>query len=61
MPLLMGLLSHPHHQFWADVLSWSTTTAIRGDQFVANGQITDVYLLSLAVHYQGMLVSFFLA
>ena len=58
MPLLIGLLSHPHHQFWADALSWSATTAIRGDQVLAHGQITDVYLLALAVHHQGMLVSF---
>ena len=58
MPLLMGLLSHPHHHFWADALSWSATSAIRGDQVVAHGQITDVYLLALAVHHQGMLVSF---
>ena len=58
MPLLIGLLSHPHHQFWGDELSWSAKTAIRGDQVVAHGQITDVYLLALAVHHQGMLVSF---
>ena len=58
MPLLIGLLSHPHHQFWVDALSWSATSAIRGDQVLAHGQITDVYLLALAVHYQGLLVSF---
>ena len=58
MPLLMGLLSHPHHQFWADALSWSTTSAIRGDQVLAHGQITDVYLLALAVHQHGSLASF---
>ena len=58
MPLLIGLLSHPHHRFWPDALSWSATSAIRGDQVVAHGQITDVYLLALDVHHQGMLVSF---
>ena len=58
MPRLIGLLSRPHYQFWAIALSWSATTAIRGDQVLAHGQITDVYLLALAVHYQGMLVSF---
>ena len=58
MPLLMGLLSHPHHHFWADALSWSATSAIRGDQVVAHGQITDVYLLALAVHQHGSLASF---
>ena len=58
IPLLVGLFSHPHHQFWADVLSWSATTAIHGDQLVANGQITDVYLFTLVVPYHGMLVTF---
>ena len=58
MPLLIGLLSHPDHQFWADALSWSATSAIRGDQVLAHGQITDVYVLALAVHQQGMLASF---
>lgn len=58
MPLLMGLLSHPYHHFWADALSWSATTAIRSDQVVAHGQITDVYLLALAVHQHGSLASF---
>ncbi|CRY91283.1 PIN domain protein [Synechococcus sp. WH 8103] len=58
MPLLIGLLSHSVHQFWADALSWSATSAIRVDQVLAHGQITDVYLLSLAVHHLGMLVSF---
>ena len=58
MPLLNALLSHPHHQFWADALSWSVTSAIRGDQVLAHGQITYVYWLALAVHHQGMLVSF---
>ena len=37
----------------------TATSAIGGgDQVVARGQITDVYLLALVVHHQGMLVSF---
>ena len=58
MPLLMGLLSHPDHQFWADELSWSAKTSISCDQLFAHGQITDVCLLVLAVRHQGMLLSF---
>ena len=34
------------------------TISMRGDQVLAHGLITDIYLLALAVHYQGMLVSF---
>ena len=57
MPLMMGLLSHPYHQFWSDALSWSAKIAIRGNQVLADGQIGDVYLLALAVHHHGMLMS----
>ena len=58
MPLLMGLLSHSDNQLGADALSWSATIAILGDQVVAHVQITGIYVLALAVHYQGMLDSF---
>ena len=57
MPLLLGMLSHVDHQFWAGDLSWSDNDLIQGDQVVAHGQITDGYLLALAVHHQGLLVS----
>ena len=43
MPLLIRLLSHPHHQFWSDALSWSAATTISGAQEVAHGQITDIW------------------
>ena len=57
MPLLLGMLSHPDHQFWAGDLSWSDNDLIQGDQVLAHGQITDGYLLALAVHHQGLLVT----
>ena len=44
-----------HHQFWADALSWSATSAIRGDRVLAHGQITDVYLLALLCIIKGCL------
>ena len=52
-----SLPQQTHHHFWADALSWSVTSAIRGDQVLTHGQITDVYLLTLAVPYHGMLVT----
>ena len=58
MPLLAGLLDHPNHVFWPDDLSWCRNTVIQGDQVLGHGQITDTYLLALAVHHQGRLVSF---
>ena len=57
MPLLAGLLAHPDHVFWPDDLSWSGNTVIQGDQVLGHGQITDTYLLALAVHHQGRLIS----
>ena len=53
MLLLIGLLSKPHYQFWADAFPWFATTATRGDQVLAHGRFTDVHLLALAVHHQG--------
>lgn len=57
MPLLHGLLSHPDQVFWPDDISWAIEYLIRGDQLLGHAQITDTYLLALAVQHQGYLVS----
>ena len=57
VPLLLGFLSHRDHHFWADDLSWSEGAVVHGDQVLAHGQITDAYLLALAVHHHGLLVT----
>jgi len=58
MPLLQGMLSHPSHQFWPDLLSWSADAVLQAERLLHHGQITDTYLLALAVHQAGRLVSF---
>ena len=58
MPLLQKLLAHPTHVFWPDALSWDSAGVFVGDGLLHHGQITDTYLLALAVHHQGRLVSF---
>ena len=58
MHLLQGLLGHPAHVFWSDALSWDAAGVFMGDGLLHHGQITDTYLLALAVHHQGTLVSF---
>ena len=58
MSLLQGLLGHPTHVFWPDALSWDVAGVFVGDGLLHHGQITDTYLLALAVHQQGRLVSF---
>ena len=58
MPLLAGLLAHSAHVFWPDDLGWLGNSVIKGDQVLGHGQITDTYLLALAVHNRGCMASF---
>jgi hypothetical protein len=57
-PLVAGLARHPHHQFWPDVLSLLTVGGVDPSRLLEAGQVTDTYLLALAVHNGGTLVSF---
>ena len=57
MPLLAGLLAHSAHVFWPDDLSWDSSNHFRGDQLLSHGQVTDTYLLALALHHRGVLVT----
>ena len=58
MPLLQELLAHPAHVFWPDSLSWKATDLILVNALLHHGQVTDTYLLALAVHHEGVLISF---
>ena len=58
MSLLQALLAHPTHVFWPDALSWQAAGVFEAEALLHHGQITDAYLLGLAVHQQGRLVSF---
>ena len=58
MPLLQELLAHPSHVFWPNVLSWDAAGVFETEALLHHGQITDAYLLALAVHHRGVLVSF---
>ena len=58
MPLLQELLNHPSHVFWPDALSWEVAGVFEAEALLHHGQITDAYLLALAVHHRGVLVSF---
>ena len=58
MSFLQGLLAHPAHVFWPDDLSWEAAGVFEAEALLYHGQITDTYLLGLAVHHQGRLVSF---
>jgi toxin-antitoxin system PIN domain toxin len=47
-----------HHQFWADDTSLLDSTAFDHTKITGHRQITDAYLLSLAVKHNGRLVTF---
>ena len=58
MHLLQGLLGHPAHVFWPADLSWDAAGVFVVDGPLHHGQITDTYLLGVAVQHQGRLVRF---
>jgi len=49
---------YTHHQFWPDDLSIRDGLFIRPDRIQGPRQITDIYLLALAVKHGGRLVTF---
>lgn len=49
---------HPSHQFWPNSVSLLQPERIRWDRLLGPRQITDAYLLALAVEHGGRFVSF---
>ena len=47
-----------HHRFWADNVSLLETSTVDWERIIGPKQITDVYLLALAVEHQGRFVTF---
>jgi hypothetical protein len=63
VPVAMDLLqkvieTSTNHEFWADDLPLSGLSATLRNRLQGHKQITDAYLLALAVHRKGMLVTF---
>lgn len=50
--------NHSDHAFWADDLSVRDTERFRADHLHGSRQVTDTYLLALAVARRGCLVTF---
>jgi toxin-antitoxin system PIN domain toxin len=46
------------HQFWAEGPSLLTPGLVNWEYIVGSRQVTDAYLLALAVHHEGRLVTF---
>ena len=55
--MLAGATGDPSHEFWPDDLSLSDP-AIDRSRLLGSGQLTDAYLLALAVAHSGQLVTF---
>ena len=56
--LVAELIRHPQHQFWPDSLSLLGQSGVDASHLLEASQLTDTYLLALAVHRGGRLVSF---
>jgi len=56
-PLLEAWRSLPRHRFWPDRLSLLTPGVLGSDRLLDPSQITDAYLLALAVDHGGSLVT----
>ena len=57
-PILTGLRSLAGHEFWADDLSLFASDRVDPASIMTHAQITDTYLLALAVSKNGRLVTF---
>ena len=55
--LLTTNLNHPRHQFWTDNLSLRDAIRRFEDRLVGHQQITDAYLLGLAIQKKGKLAT----
>ncbi len=56
--ILKGLRALPGHRFWADDVSLADTDRIDAERLLSHSQVTDSYLLALALAHGGQLASF---
>jgi uncharacterized protein len=54
---LQTLCESPHHQFWPDDVNLLDATAFDHSKIHGHRQLTDLYLLGLAVKHQGRFVT----
>lgn len=56
--LMTGLLALPGHEFWPDDMTLLDRRRIHRARLLESGQVTDSYLLALAVAHGGLLATF---
>ena len=57
LALLEEIVAHPHHVFWPDAVPLVGTELISTSLLVGHRQVTDAYLLGLAIHHGGKLAT----
>lgn len=55
--MLASITSQPGHQFWSDSLETFSIPEFSNISFVGHRQVTDAYLIGLARHRKGKLVT----
>jgi len=58
LELLIKNVNQPLHEFWPDTISASRALKAFGEATTGHQQVTDAYLLSLAVSHRGRLATF---
>ena len=58
LEVLSGSLQHPAHRFWTEDIVVVEALAQFGRRMMGHQQITDAYLLGLAIHKKGRLATF---
>jgi hypothetical protein len=54
---LQAMCAHAHHRFWPDAVSLVQAGTLNPAHLLGHRQLTDAYLLALAVHHRGRLVT----
>lgn len=57
LELLAENMRQPHHRFWHDDISFPEAVAPFRDRLVGHRQVTDAYLLGLAIRHDGKLAT----
>ena len=56
--LMTSFLTHPGHKFWSDDVTLLGNASIHAERLLDSSQVTDTYLLALAVANGGKLATF---
>ena len=55
--VLSGSLDHPAHRYWTEDIGVTVALSQFGRRLLGHRQVTDAYLLALAIHKKGRLVT----